>query len=489
MLFKIKLLLFCILLLAAVLRIWNLGLMPPHLRNDEASLGYNAYSILTSGKDEYGESLPILFKSFEDFKPGLYVYLTVPFIKILGLNEWAVRLPAAASGILGVYLLYYFVWLLFKNQKVALSAAFLLAISPWHITFSRGVWEAQLTFTLTLAGLIFLLKALEKRPLYLILAAVVLGSTLLMSHSAKPSTPLALLVFVIAFWKSLKKIPKKIILLGLLIFIILSLPVTGAFFNEKNTRVKALLVPDIQVFDFSLNFLKHFSLSTLFLKGDGNPQHSAADFGAFLTADLVLLYLGLKNFKNDQTIKKEVKAFMLLWLILAPLSSAATKEGVNFVRYLNFFVPLTIIVSLGLARFKKSRAWGVFFVFLILNFLLFLDAYFIHARAKNGAWQYGYKTVVEVTAPIQKNYSKVYIPAGPDQPYIFFLFYQAGMGYIPNLSNIEFVDFNQFQPLSNKPHLIVIPQGNFSFERSYKFFYEVKDPVGLTIYKIGEYML
>ena len=65
---------------------------------DEAALGYNAYSILETGRDEYGQILPIIFKSFGDYKPGFYVYLTLPFIKVFGLNELSVRLPSIILG-------------------------------------------------------------------------------------------------------------------------------------------------------------------------------------------------------------------------------------------------------------------------------------------------------------------------------------------------------------------------------------------------------
>ena len=98
--------LLAILVIAALLRLWNLNNIPPALTPDEASLGYNAYSILRTGRDEYGKFLPIIFKSFGDYKPGLYVYLTIPFVATLGLNEWSVRLPSAISGILTVYLVY-----------------------------------------------------------------------------------------------------------------------------------------------------------------------------------------------------------------------------------------------------------------------------------------------------------------------------------------------------------------------------------------------
>ena len=83
-----------ILLVALALRIYKIGSIPPGLTPDEASLGYNAYSILKTGKDEYGALLPFVFKSFGDFKPGLYIYLTVPAVLIFGLTEFSVRLPS-----------------------------------------------------------------------------------------------------------------------------------------------------------------------------------------------------------------------------------------------------------------------------------------------------------------------------------------------------------------------------------------------------------
>ena len=155
-----------IILLALFLRVWRLGVNPPHLTPDEAALGYNAYSILRTGRDEYGKLLPIIFKSFGDYKPGLYVYLTVPFVGLFGLNELAVRLPSALAGVLAVYLIYRVVLEVFKEntskinyQRLAMMASFLLAISPWHIHFSRGAWEVNVSLTLTLAGIYFFFRA------------------------------------------------------------------------------------------------------------------------------------------------------------------------------------------------------------------------------------------------------------------------------------------------------------------------------------------
>src|SRR3972149_11338662 len=141
-----RFILFSILILAFLLRFWKLGSVPPHLTPDEAALGYNAYSILKTGKDFWGTSFPIIFKSFGDYTPGLYVYLAAPLIAILGLNEFSVRFPNAIFGVIIVYFVFLIARIIFEKAKyknfegIALFSALLAAINPWLIHFSRGAW-------------------------------------------------------------------------------------------------------------------------------------------------------------------------------------------------------------------------------------------------------------------------------------------------------------------------------------------------------------
>ena len=98
--------LFLIVLFAAALRFWNLTGVPPSLSHDEVAIGYNAYSVLNTGKDEYGVSFPLLFRSFDDYKlPGM-IYASIPTIKIFGLNELGVRFPSAFFGTFSVFLFF-----------------------------------------------------------------------------------------------------------------------------------------------------------------------------------------------------------------------------------------------------------------------------------------------------------------------------------------------------------------------------------------------
>ncbi|MDO8341144.1 MAG: phospholipid carrier-dependent glycosyltransferase, partial [Candidatus Woesebacteria bacterium] len=101
-----KLLFILIIVLAFGLRFYRLDSYPA-FNADEAAIGYNAFSLIKTGMDEHGNSWPIHFQSFNDYKPGLYFYTVIPFVKLLGLNEWAVRIPGAFAGVLTVLVLYY----------------------------------------------------------------------------------------------------------------------------------------------------------------------------------------------------------------------------------------------------------------------------------------------------------------------------------------------------------------------------------------------
>lgn len=113
---KEKYFLLLILFLGFIVRIYNISYPP--LLWDEASIGYNAYSILTTARDEHGQFLPLIFKSFGDYKPGLYIYLTLPFVALFGLSPLAVRLPSILLGSLLPLIAYIFTKKYSKNKFI-----------------------------------------------------------------------------------------------------------------------------------------------------------------------------------------------------------------------------------------------------------------------------------------------------------------------------------------------------------------------------------
>lgn len=518
-----KVTLIFILLLATIVRFWDLGETPPHLRNDEAALGYNAYSILQTGKDENGRALPIFFESFGDWKPGLYVYLDTPFITTLGLNEVAVRLPSAIFGVIAVWVMYLVVLELFGKNNLALFASFLLAISPWHLAFSRGAWEANVSLALTLFGIYFFLRALRERTWLLLLSTLFFGATLLTYHSAKLATPIVVTVLLLVFRKKVLQQPFLLLVKCVLVGLLISIPIFSSLLGGKTARIQALSVSSYSTGEYIQTVLWHwsnnFSGKALFLEGDTNPQHSAPHTGAFLLLDSIFMAAGFIKLArlgaNRQT------SFLWLWLLLAPLPSALTTDGVNFVRSLNMFVPLIIIMALGgifLLDQMRQKAGKVFVLILtvfvvsyLANYFYYLDQYWVHGPKKNVAWQYGYKDVVRLVSPIQEKYKTVIVPQGLDQPYIFFLFYQKYppskyqeqvlKAYVPNyqpangnsmsnIDNIEFreIDWGREEPIRGA--LYVIPERNTNDflqpDLKYKIVGEVKDLSGFVWFRLVE---
>lgn len=159
--------LFLIIFIAGLLRLWQIGNVPPSPDWDEAALGYNAYSILNTGRDEYGKFLPLVLRSFDDYKPGLYAYFIIPFLYIFGLTLSVVRLPSVIFGLISIFVLYFLVKEIlnnngFINEKiVGLLSSFMLAISPWHIQFSRIAFESNVGMAFNLLGVFTFLKGLK----------------------------------------------------------------------------------------------------------------------------------------------------------------------------------------------------------------------------------------------------------------------------------------------------------------------------------------
>lgn len=478
-------LLLLILVVAAVLRLWGLSSNPPHLSSDEAALGYNAYSILKTGRDEHGEFLPVIFKSFGDWKPGLYVYLDVPFVALFGLNEWSTRLPGALSGIIAVWLVYLLAGEIFKygekwRRPTQLFASFFLAISPWHLQFTRGAWEAGISLTLTIAGIYFFFRALRDKERYLIssetnlfiFSALCFALTLWAYQGAKSSTAIILVGLVILFYQGLARLSRGALLKGIVLGLIISLPILISVFDGKTGRIKVFSLlsykqPDEYVQQIlqqdetskdswqyllyhsePLHFangviarwMHHFSGRFLFFEGDwANKKHSVPNNGVLLVLDSLFLISGLvvlvRLFPKTQILfrRKQTCLFLTFWLLSSPLPAALSRDEIHGVRSFNMVVPFVIIMAFGasylLLWVKESgkiiRAVSFIFVLSYLaNFVYYLDGYWVHAPFRNSqAWQYGYKQVVEQVAAVRGQYSEVVVKQDYTQPYIFFLFY------------------------------------------------------------------
>ncbi len=181
-------------LLAAFLRLYRLGEIPPALFFDEAGQGVDSLEVLAGRRS--------IFFERSITKEPLFVYLTVPFVALLERGPWAVRLPAALVGIATVPGVFFLVRELLVDEgkawatAVALLAAGLLAGSFWAVLVNRMAFRVN-TVPLVMAiafALIWRTYRLGGIPLA-ISAGAALGLCFYTYLSARFAYPLALLVF------------------------------------------------------------------------------------------------------------------------------------------------------------------------------------------------------------------------------------------------------------------------------------------------------
>ena len=227
-----------ILVLALVFRFWHLNSLPAGLNWDEISHGYNAYSILKTGKDQWGIKLPVFnFRAYGDYPTTLNLYLTIPFIQVFGLNALAIRLPAAILGLLFVVLVYFFVKYISQNTTTALFAMLLAAVSPWSLFPSRGVFQSNLSQLLFLLGLLLFYHALKKPKLFL-LSLLSFGLSMYAYHNTRIIAPMTIVLLFVAYFKELKKLfyPHKLLLIfSLVLFLFLAIPNLLNLFSPEST--------------------------------------------------------------------------------------------------------------------------------------------------------------------------------------------------------------------------------------------------------------
>ena len=346
---------FLIIILAAILRLTNLSNLPPGLYLDEVLYGLDAYSLIHTGKDIYGHFLPLALQS-SGYYPPLFTYILAPFFLIFPLAAWVVRLPAALAGITTVVVLYYFTRQLVgkKHSSTPLFAATLLAFSPYHLHFSRVAFLASF-------GIIFSLLAtylfLKQR---ILLSAIIFGLSTHVHYGYKLFSPLLFGVLIILYRTRLK-FRRLIIPLILVSFITL-------FSNwYAVTRYNALSRVD-QLSGASLNqmitgYLKVFSPQFLFFKSGDYLLTNPWNKGLLLTSLLPAFIVGTLKLRR---LSLNSLVILFLWLLIPPVPSALAGAATHLLRLSPILIPLTIISALGLETlFAKSRLVGLSLVVLI----------------------------------------------------------------------------------------------------------------------------
>lgn len=405
------------------IRVWSLGSIPGGFHEDEAHVGYNAYSLLKTTRDKNNVFLPIAVDQFGDFRPAGIHYLTIPSIALFGLNEFATRLPVAIFGALSILIIYLLSLEIFQRKLIAVITACLLTFNPWSIIASRSTSESVVALFFVMLGAYFAVRILRGKNAYnLVFSFLSFCISFLFYHAARYFAPF-LIVYFFAFLFLQKKISKKIKIfftagavitltfLGLLFkfgsgsgrvqeISIFSFPSTHLMLwqqasedfgqNVWITRFFHNLVTGYSYTAFT-NYFAHFSGDFLFFKGGLPPRYMVPWFGNFFLLDGLLFIIGMSFLIHRLFTQRNKDTWIYLislaWVILGPIPAAFTFEDIpHFQRSIMMQTGFLLIAGFGAVTLLdnlKTGRWKVGFALLLgviylYGILLFNHDYFRH---------------------------------------------------------------------------------------------------------------
>jgi len=452
-----------------IIRSLFLSSIPNGLFRDEASKGMIAYSILETGTDLDGRPYPLFTRELSTYNTAVYSYLTIPFIKIFGLNEFSVRFPAALAGSLAILALYWGL-LPYLKRQYALSAAFLLTFLPWHLIFSRWANQGILVPLLLCLAIGFLgrssLSCLEN-PNHIspflpnenanrIATFIILSLSLYAYDINKAFIPLFFIVILLAFWKSIRENIRQWVL-SFTIFILVSLPIilyTLANSNQSQSRFNRISIlgqqynlPEL-IFVFVRNWLSHFSPSYLFTSGDANLRHQLPFTGILLLAMAPLLIAGILRAYNLR--KTPIGILTIGWMLIYPVPASLTIEGIpHALRSITGIPVICILSAMGVEQIYswycsyqiklKKLLVSSLAIFTVLNIILVLSSLFVsYPLTAASAFQYGMKETVQSVNKVQNQYSLILVSPSLQWPEVFFEFYAPEKRKSTSTSNLRY---------------------------------------------------
>ena len=465
---KLKKLLSSIVLLLAFLigilfRIYKIDQVPMGLNWDEAAVGYNAFLLLETGKDEFLKPWPIMMKSFGEYKTGIYSMMLVPIIKNLGLNIFSVRILNAIIGCLIILVMYWFSKKFFKEKIWASLVALLVASSPFLIHLSRFALEWYLGVGVALVGVGFLIEA-NNNIKKLTLAVLFLSLSLYFYHALRLILPLIGFAYFIRQRKVLIK-ETKISLMSIFMGLLIIIPLLSSIKNnpEWSSRITSVSIFNdenykrefneemfahvyqrksfVRVFNNKVvffgkkviaSYLSHFSPDFLLLGGDATPRLGIKNVGKIYLILVVFLLTGIVELIKT---RNKFSSWLLLILIgLSPLASSITNDSPHGLRSVMLIPSLIIATVIGLevaykTWFRNHERMRKFFLLIIGGVFVFEVLYFqwrywvFYKNSSALDWQAGHKQMVSWVNQNLDKYDKVIITNYYGQPHIFYAFF------------------------------------------------------------------
>ena len=439
-----KLALVLILILAAGLRLYKLGQVPHGMAWDEAAIGYNGFAIWQTFRDEWLTRLPISFRSFGDYKAPLAIYLNGLSTSLLGLNLAAVRLPFVLSGVfavLGIYLLGKELLINKKDgQHWSLFLAFILAISPWHLHYSRLAFESGLALTILIWAVYHFYRYLNiQANLDLIKSSLLAVLSLYAYHSSKVTVPLLFIYLLISNRHRLNFKWSKLLLPVVLVIVTLTPLIYDTIYGSGLTRINSSVLLGSGNIGQKLsmvltNFLSYFSLDFLIRGANaGQLRHGDGLFGVLSYSSLALIIYALitlwKNRQNVNYSQRLIIELGLAWIVLGILPAAIGDGMYHSNRALLALPGFLILATVGAEQLVLDTwsSWQNLRYVILVTYIFFLALYqqhyyTVYAQQSTAAFADGYLEAAQLVKSLDNpQVEKIIFTDDYQQAYLYVL--------------------------------------------------------------------
>jgi DNA-binding beta-propeller fold protein YncE/4-amino-4-deoxy-L-arabinose transferase-like glycosyltransferase len=312
------LILVLILAVALFMRAYRLDEMPPAVYLDEGDNGLEAIRLMAAGTY-------VPFTRASNGHPTFYLYLVGLAFRVFGGTPLVMRWVGVLAGVATVFVFYLLVRQLYGFGAAAV-ATFLLAVSRWHITYSRIAFEGILTPLFAVLTFYFLVKAVRTgRRGHFAAAGLALGLGLNTYVSFRVVPVVALFYLAHCYLVERRTLRRPLTaVVALALATVVAFGPLGAYFLRFPQDVwhrarQASVTLDIERAG-SYEPLRQNIKKTLLMfnyRGDPRPRHNLPDEREldFGTAMLFLLGVGYSLYHWKQS-----RYFVLLvWLLLGLL--------------------------------------------------------------------------------------------------------------------------------------------------------------------------
>lgn len=333
----------------------RLGSVPPGPYLDEASIGYNAWTIAHFGVDQYGNHVPLFFVDFGDYKGPLATYLTVPFAWFGGTTLGAARALSVLAGIAIALVATALAYRLTRSRGTALIALLFTALQPWVFLQSHTMMEGNVLLVLCVAIACWCVAegiARQHGERWWSAAGIALGAAVYAYSLGRLLTLLLAVAVVATCYRCGRRAMLRFLFpIGIAYVVLLAATLANpqvliarasvvSVFSDHPTLLTA-------IGRFCGNYLAYFNPSFLAVSGDGSLRQTTGFGGVLVAATLPLMIAGLVRL--GMRWREPYSRFIVLGLLLSPMPAAFALVAPHALRGAGMFAFLVVLMIEGLA--------------------------------------------------------------------------------------------------------------------------------------------